>query len=77
MQMMYEVIYKALQETGLDNELEPQDYLNFFCLGTRETSHGAAPTSNGKTSFAPNTPQVREKMGGSVGLREGSKRVTF
>ncbi|KAL2348091.1 hypothetical protein Fmac_002091 [Flemingia macrophylla] len=36
MEMMYETIYKALQEAGLDNEYEPQDYLNFFCLGNRE-----------------------------------------
>ncbi|KAI3710916.1 hypothetical protein L2E82_40712 [Cichorium intybus] len=55
MQMMYDIIYKALQETGLESEFEPQDYLNFFCLGTRESS----PISNGKTSsFAPNTPQA-------------------
>ncbi|KAI3501206.1 hypothetical protein L1887_29069 [Cichorium endivia] len=55
MQMMYDIIYKALQETGLESEFEPQDYLNFFCLGTRESS----PISNGKTSsFSPNTPQA-------------------
>ncbi|KAK9076718.1 hypothetical protein SSX86_005052 [Deinandra increscens subsp. villosa] len=58
MKMMYEVIYKALQEMGLENEYEPQDYLNFFCLGTRESSPGVPPNSNGKISFAPNTPQA-------------------
>ncbi|KAD5316780.1 hypothetical protein E3N88_16726 [Mikania micrantha] len=58
MNMMYEVIYKALQETGLENEYEPQDYLNFFCLGTRESSQGIPPNLNGKISFAPNTPQI-------------------
>lgn len=58
MQMMYDTIYKALLETGLQNEYEPQDYLNFFCLGTRESSK-YAPVSNGKVSFSPNTPQVR------------------
>ncbi|KAM0015481.1 putative phospholipase D [Helianthus debilis subsp. tardiflorus] len=58
MKMMYEVIYKALQETGLENDYEPQDYLNFFCLGTRESSQGVPPNSNGKISFAPNTPQA-------------------
>ncbi|KAL8114528.1 phospholipase D beta 1-like [Apium graveolens] len=36
MQMMYDIIYKALVEAGLENEYEPQDYLNFFCLGNRE-----------------------------------------
>ncbi|XP_074589608.1 phospholipase D beta 1-like [Curcuma longa] len=36
MQMMYETIYTALKEVGLENTYEPQDYLNFFCLGNRE-----------------------------------------
>lgn len=36
MKMMYETIYRALKEAGLDDEYEPQDYLNFFCLGNRE-----------------------------------------
>ncbi|KAI3693582.1 hypothetical protein L1987_76529 [Smallanthus sonchifolius] len=58
MKMMYEVVYKALQETGLENECEPQDYLNFFCLGTRESFPGIPPNSNGKISFDPNTPQA-------------------
>ncbi|KAK1438662.1 hypothetical protein QVD17_04471 [Tagetes erecta] len=58
MQMMYKIIYEALQETGLENEYEPQDYLNFFCLGTRESYEGAPPNSNAKSPFAPNTPQA-------------------
>ncbi|CAH1415586.1 unnamed protein product [Lactuca virosa] len=57
MQMMYEVIYKALQEVGLDNLYEPQDYLNFFCLGTRESSNGVEPISEEKGSNSANTPQ--------------------
>ncbi|XP_023772107.1 phospholipase D gamma 1 [Lactuca sativa] len=57
MQMMYEVIYKALQEVGLDNVYEPQDYLNFFCLGTRESSNGVEPISEEKGSNSANTPQ--------------------
>ena len=36
--MMYQTIYKALVEAELDGQYEPQDYLNFFCLGTREAS---------------------------------------
>ncbi|OIV89642.1 hypothetical protein TanjilG_12728 [Lupinus angustifolius] len=36
MQMMYETIYKALVEVGLEAAFSPQDYLNFFCLGNRE-----------------------------------------
>lgn len=57
MQMMYEIIYKALEEAGLEKTYEPQDYLNFFCLGNRE-----AQDSNGipeaKSSNATCTPQV-------------------
>ncbi|KAL1818583.1 phospholipase D beta 1 [Daucus carota subsp. sativus] len=36
MQMMYETIYKALVEVGLEDAFSPQDYLNFYCLGNRE-----------------------------------------
>nr|GEW29429.1 phospholipase D gamma 1-like [Tanacetum cinerariifolium] len=36
MQMMYETIYKALVDVGLEEAESPQDYLNFFCLGNRE-----------------------------------------
>ncbi|KAJ9560962.1 hypothetical protein OSB04_006122 [Centaurea solstitialis] len=57
MQMMYEVIYKALQEVGLENVYEPQDYLLFFCLGTRESSKGDEPTSDEEVSKAASTPQ--------------------
>ncbi|KAI4356863.1 hypothetical protein L6164_000849 [Bauhinia variegata] len=53
MQMMYETIYKALVEVGLEAVYTPQDYLNFFCLGNREimdmsenTTAGAAPPVN-------------------------------
>ncbi|KAF8380354.1 hypothetical protein HHK36_027839 [Tetracentron sinense] len=57
MQMMYEMIYKALEEVGLENTYVPQDYLNFFCLGNREAldrndnSHIGSPT-------AANSPQA-------------------
>ncbi|XP_042497758.1 phospholipase D gamma 1-like [Macadamia integrifolia] len=36
MQMMYEIIYKALEEVELEKTYTPEDYLNFFCLGNRE-----------------------------------------
>nr|CAD1835371.1 unnamed protein product [Ananas comosus var. bracteatus] len=55
MQMMYETIYRALKEVGLEDKYEPQDYLNFFCLGNREavdTYHASDGTSN-----SANTPQ--------------------
>lgn len=55
MQMMYEMIYKALQEVGLENQYHPQDYLNFFCLGNREEG---VDTSKATTQPAANTPQV-------------------
>lgn len=58
MQMMYAMIYKALKEAGLENKYEPQDYLNFFCLGNREAADGETPTNSGTSSAAPNTPQV-------------------
>jgi hypothetical protein len=57
MQMMYEIIYRALQEMGLDGKYEPQDYLNFFCLGNREAEETPS-TSSG--SFSASNPQVRE-----------------
>ncbi|KAG6748031.1 hypothetical protein POTOM_047926 [Populus tomentosa] len=40
MQMMYETIYKALVEVGLEEAFSPQDFLNFFCLGNRESVDG-------------------------------------
>ncbi|CAK7335426.1 unnamed protein product [Dovyalis caffra] len=58
MQMMYETIYKALVEVGLENTYEPQDYLNFFCLGNRE----ALDRENGVQSSTPaTTPQARSE----------------
>ncbi|GJM91275.1 hypothetical protein PR202_ga07636 [Eleusine coracana subsp. coracana] len=55
MQMMYETIYRALKEAGLDEIYEPQDYLNFFCLGNREVPDRTG-TSN--ASNTPNNPQI-------------------
>ncbi|CAA2980003.1 phospholipase D beta 1-like [Olea europaea subsp. europaea] len=57
MQMMYETIYKALEEVGLENVYEPQDYLNFFCLGNREAHYGGSISDTTKSS-PTNTPQV-------------------
>ncbi|GAA0147122.1 phospholipase [Lithospermum erythrorhizon] len=56
MQMMYNIIYKALVEEGLEKTYEPQDYLNFFCLGNLE-----APR-NGEIPFSmANTTQAQQK----------------
>ncbi|CAN8284677.1 unnamed protein product [Cochlearia groenlandica] len=57
MQMMYETVYKALVETGLEGAFSPQDYLNFFCLGNREMFDGIDNSGTGSPSNA-NTPQA-------------------
>ncbi|KDP28706.1 hypothetical protein JCGZ_14477 [Jatropha curcas] len=57
MQMMYETIYKALEEVGLENVYTPQDYLNFFCLGNREFTD-TYETSAVSSPTAANTPQA-------------------
>ncbi|KAI3701129.1 hypothetical protein L2E82_45774 [Cichorium intybus] len=56
MQMMYETIYKALEEVGLEGAFSIQDYLNFFCLGNREAS---SPNDNlgDESPSTGNTPQ--------------------
>ncbi|XP_073022854.1 phospholipase D gamma 1-like isoform X1 [Primulina eburnea] len=54
MQMMYETIHKALVEVGLEDAYSPQDYLNFYCLGNRETLD-SCDLSESVTSS--NTPQ--------------------
>lgn len=43
MQMMYKVVAKALQDSGLSKSYHPQDYLNFYCLGNRETNDENEP----------------------------------
>ncbi|XP_058187542.1 phospholipase D beta 1-like [Rhododendron vialii] len=58
MQMMYGMIYKALEEEGLEKEYEPQDYLNFFCLGNREAEDGEDTTLDAGNAHAENTPQA-------------------
>jgi len=60
MQMMYEIIYKALKEVGLDGKYEPQDYLNFFCLGNREAEDTSCSSSG---TFSASNPQVRLQVG--------------
>ncbi|PSS13984.1 Phospholipase D beta like [Actinidia chinensis var. chinensis] len=55
MQMMYETIYKALEEVGLESKFTPQDYLNFYCLGNREVTGSDSSSTESSTA---NTPQV-------------------
>ncbi|KAJ3686416.1 hypothetical protein LUZ61_015580 [Rhynchospora tenuis] len=52
MQMMYETIYRALRESGLEDKYEPQDYLNFFCLGSREPLDRVMPDENYNSNIA-------------------------
>ncbi|PIN05566.1 Phospholipase D1 [Handroanthus impetiginosus] len=58
MQMMYETIYKALEEVGLEKEYEPQDYLNFFCLGNREPKNTTGTKSSKAKSSNGSSPQA-------------------
>ncbi|KAI3719417.1 hypothetical protein L6452_20314 [Arctium lappa] len=52
MEMMYEIIYKALVEVGLEEAYSPQDYLNFFCLGNREDTTNKDDLPNDNTPEA-------------------------
>lgn len=59
MQMMYETVYRALVEAGLENTYEPQDYLNFFCLGNREAlDREGSLNSQSTITNGAKTPQV-------------------
>ncbi|KAG2294262.1 phospholipase D gamma 1 isoform X1 [Brassica napus] len=60
MQMMYLTIYKALVEAELDSQYEPQDYLNFFCLGTREVADGNV-NNNTKEEDAPQVEALKSR----------------
>ncbi|KAJ7962279.1 Phospholipase D family [Quillaja saponaria] len=61
MQMMYETIYKALMEVGLEAAFSPQDYLNFFCLGNREAIDAYDP--NPVVSESPNAANTPQALG--------------
>ncbi|XWS38435.1 hypothetical protein CRYUN_Cryun19dG0131400 [Craigia yunnanensis] len=57
MQMMHDIIYKALVAVRLEKRYEPQDFLNFFCLGNREAVHGG-DSLDARGSTVSNTPQA-------------------
>ncbi|CAL5196197.1 unnamed protein product [Lathyrus oleraceus] len=61
MQMMYETVYKALAEVGLEGAFSPQDYLNFFCLGNREAIDMHENIVVSGIPPPPNTPQVNSR----------------
>lgn len=54
MEMMYTIIAQELERAGLSNDYQPQDYLNFYCLGKREagSSGETTPTKNATESNA-------------------------
>ncbi|KAF8028427.1 hypothetical protein BT93_E1133 [Corymbia citriodora subsp. variegata] len=72
MQMMYETIYKALVEVGLEEAFAPQDFLNFFCLGNREAPDWSNTSQTGSPS-APNTPQAHSQKSGRFMIYVHSK----
>lgn len=43
--MMYRLIADALEEEGITN-VQPKDYLHFFCLGKREPMTPVSTTTN-------------------------------
>ena len=57
---MYETIYRALVEAGLEGAFSPQDFLNFFCLGNREVD--GFESSGLESPSTTNTPQVIHTM---------------
>ncbi|WJX82458.1 Phospholipase D beta 1 [Trifolium repens] len=61
MQMMYETIYKALVEAGLEAAFSPQDYLNFFCLGNREAINLYENVNVSGNPPQANTPQANSR----------------
>nr|AAN05431.1 phospholipase D beta 1 isoform 1b [Gossypium hirsutum] len=56
MSMMYETIYRALVEAGLDSTFVPEDFLNFYCLGNRELDGYQPPVD--ESPKAANTPEA-------------------
>jgi phospholipase D1/2 len=61
MKMMYGVIADALKDVGKLGERHPRDYLNFYCLGNRETM-----TENEKNHPPTNPPDPNSKHGQSL-----------
>jgi hypothetical protein len=54
--MMYGVVAQALRDVGKLDIEHPCDYLNFYCLGNRETE-----TQTEKEHPAPNPPDEASK----------------
>ncbi|XVE73955.1 hypothetical protein DITRI_Ditri11bG0159800 [Diplodiscus trichospermus] len=71
MQMMYETIYRALVEAGLEGAFQPQDFLNFFCLGNREVD--GSESSGLESPSAANSPQGLSRRNGRFMIYVHSK----
>ncbi|XP_077213721.1 phospholipase D delta-like isoform X2 [Tasmannia lanceolata] len=52
MDMMYGIVGQALEKAGLSYDANPEDYLNFYCLGKREPCY---PEGLGSTSQPSDT----------------------
>lgn len=60
MKMMYGVIAAALKDVGKLGERHPRDYLNFFCLGNRETMSESEKKNPPANPPDPNSKHVSE-----------------
>lgn len=60
MKMMYGVIADALRAVGKLGEQHPRDYLNFYCLGNRETVKQAEIDNPPPSPPAANSKHVSE-----------------
>ncbi|GAV56681.1 C2 domain-containing protein/PLDc domain-containing protein/PLD_C domain-containing protein/PLDc_2 domain-containing protein [Cephalotus follicularis] len=61
MQMMYEIIAQELKAMNLENS-DPQDYLNFYCLGNREEITKEASDLNSEHSDADEVVLASQKF---------------
>ena len=43
--MMYHIVGEAMRDAGVSNDVQPTDYLQFFCLGGFNTVHVSAALS--------------------------------
>ncbi|KAF9587186.1 hypothetical protein IFM89_039626 [Coptis chinensis] len=62
MEMMYKIIAQALAEAGLSNEIHPQDYLNFYCLGKREAGSNEGSLETNKASDGTGSLQKLQRF---------------
>lgn len=61
MQTMYDIIAKELKAMRL-NDVHPQDYLNFYCLGNRENIPEEMSREENQSSPSSKTVIVRSEI---------------